>query len=203
MRPLRKLPNRRFIRLVLSLCLLWLFASASSAEANTEEATRADAPFVLRKGKTLEDLFGYAPDYVCNVPAFDARNRPYLRSRTASRDDTAFVATLRDGVWVEHGLLGAVRKKFPDFEKTLHGGGWHGARIVFDHEDTLYTCVTIAREGGEKSRLLLHSRNYGASFGITELPEGDWAWEHRAGASRMAGPPFLGVMRFFKADLAR
>ena len=152
-------------------------------------------PIVLKPFKHEASQFGYDPRYVTNVPSFDSRNRPYIRSRTADRDRTGFIHTLRDGRWVKRKFTQAVRDAYPEFEGFIKGGGWTGSRVVFDAEDHLYTPLAIRLKDGSSKNILLYSRDYGKSFSVHELPDGELNMEYRTGHNALTRPPLISVMR--------
>ncbi len=96
-------------------------------------------PLVLQPGQELDELFNYRPEYTPNVVTFDSKDRPYIRSRGTSIDETAYIHTLRDEKWVELPLLSALRSAYPDFRRTVRAGGTVDARVIFDWEDRFYT----------------------------------------------------------------
>lgn len=55
------------------------------------------SPFVLAPLIGPWEQYGYAPDYVRNVPAFDSRDRAYIRSRTSNTNHSSYVHALEDG----------------------------------------------------------------------------------------------------------
>lgn len=185
-----------------ALLFLALAASVLLACAGT-----ADAAIVLKPGLSLEEQFGYAPDYSRSVPAFDSSNAPAIRSRAASQDDTAFVHRLEGGSWVKHDFLAALRAVYPDFAGTVNGGGWDCSRIVFDDQDRAYTTLTIRLEEGDFKNVILYSLDGCDTWNVVELPFGDsvprydwrsWgnmAMEHFVGHNRLDGPPFLALWR--------
>lgn len=160
-------------------------------------------PFVLEPDKSPEELFGYALEYTQNVPAFDSKNRPYIRSRTEDKDKTSFVHTLRDGKWVKKDFLGALKETWPDFAGTVSAAGWVGARVVFDANDTAYTLLTIRLADKSTKNVLLFSRDYCDTFKLHELPDGSFAHEHDVGHNDIQGPPFIAIMRHFADHPAR
>jgi hypothetical protein len=166
-------------------------------------ASALKAPFTLDPSRTLLEQYGYHPEYTQNVPAFDPQNRPFIRSRLASQDDTSFVHVLEQGAWVKHDFLEALKAAYPDFAGTINAGGWASDRIVFDPQGRAYTVLTIRLEEGQFRNVMLYSLDGCHDWGVVELPFGDavprydyrnWgnvAMEHAAGANQLDGPPFL------------
>lgn len=158
-------------------------------------------PLRLRPGKEPSELFGYFPDYTQNVPSFDKRNRPYLRSRGSDLDATSFVHTLEDGQWVQRDFLAAVRAAYPKFQRTYRGAGWMTERVVFDEADRAYTYLKIQLTDGSYRNLLLMSLDYCRTWTVRELNTGgDFAMEHNVGYNALPGPPFLLLSRRQVAD---
>lgn len=152
-------------------------------------------PIVLQPLRHEEELFGYHPWFVRNEVSFDSLNRPYIRSRDDSMDETGFIQTLRDGRWVELDFTEAVRAAYPTFEAFTRGGGRAGARIVFDADEHLYTYVQIRVRGGSLRNVLLYSTDYGESFQVYELPSGDIDMEHFVGHNSLDRPPLMVTFR--------
>ncbi len=158
-------------------------------------------PLALEPNREVDELFGYRPDYTQNVPSFDSRNRPYIRSRTVDFNHTSFVHTWRDQGWDERDFLGAIRAAYPDFASVYRGAGWIGSRVVFDSEDRAYTIVNIQLTGGGHRNLLLYSEDYGESWEVHWLSNGGvFAMEHIAGHNELDGPPFLLLSRRSAGD---
>ncbi len=57
---------------------------AARAPLAHADSSAWQSPFVLAPGMGLNEQYGYAPAYTRNVPSFDAENRAYIRSRTAT-----------------------------------------------------------------------------------------------------------------------
>jgi len=145
------------------------------------------------------DCSDYDPAYETNVVSFDSSNRPFIRSRTTSRDCTDYIQTREDGEWVKRGFIDVIREYFPTFVKTLYGGGWRGARIIFDENDVLYTIVTLELEDGSSVNVLLYSHDFGKSFELCKLPSGIFFMpEYRSSSNKITGPPFIGFLRFYE-----
>ncbi len=170
--------------------LLTALAGAHPALAKRAAGSQT-APFVITPGAGLYQLFGYAPDFTRSMPTFDAQNRPYLRSRSADPDYTAFVQTLRDGRWQRHDLLGALRAAYPRFDHTLGGAGGPGNRVVFDTADRAYTILTIALQDGSSRNVLLWSTDHCSTWSVTGLPAGEVGSEFSVGHNTISGPPLL------------
>ena len=169
-------------------------------------ATGRPGWIVLRPGLTLAEQFGYAPDYTQNVPTFDSRNAPDIRSRTTSQNDTSFIHRLEAGAWAGHDFLQALRSAYPDFAGTVFAGGWGSDRVEFDALDRAYSVLTIRLADGRLKNVLLYSTDACHSWGVVELPYGDavlppqphnWGnvtMEHDSGRG-LQGPPLLAVWR--------
>ncbi len=154
-----------------------------------------DMPLLLHPEASIAELYGYAPDFTLQEPAFDQFNRPYIRSRTADLDETSFIHTLRDGSWIALDFLAAIREAYPTFQETVLAAGWVDSRIVFDADDRLYTVLTIRLDSGEEKNVLITSADYGVSFEVHELPPGRYRYEHWVGHNEIDGPPFLGFFQ--------
>jgi hypothetical protein len=162
-----------------------------------------DIPIVERPFEHEAVQYGYKPWYVCNVPAFDSHNRPYIRSRTASVDETGYIHTIRNGRWVRRDFTGTVREAYPDFVRFRYCGGIIGAPIVFDAEDRLYTLLRLKMKDDSLRDVLLYSSDYGETFEVYELPfgprvegssPGAFNIEQRVGFNTLSRPPLLTVL---------
>jgi hypothetical protein len=158
-------------------------------------AEPASMPVVLQPDSELKELFGYDPPYTANIPTFDSQGRPYIRSRSADLDETAFIHTWREGEWVEIPLLPALQSAFPEFSRTVRAGGLDEARVIFDRDDRLYTVLSIQLSDGSTKRVMLASANFGETFHAVELPAQAVAAEHVSGHNELTGPPFLMIPR--------
>ncbi|HOT24283.1 MAG TPA: BNR-4 repeat-containing protein [Thermoleophilia bacterium] len=192
----RRRPRRVLLALVLVTLTVPLLAALSPpATARPNPVSQARRPIVLDPELGLFDQFGYQPAYTRNVPTFDASNRPYIRSRSADPDYTAFVHTLRDGRWVRLDLLRWVRAAYPDFSATVSGAGSPDNRVVFDASDRAYTLLEIRLENGSARNLLLWSTDHGASWQVVTLPAGGVTSETFVGHNTFDGPPLLVIVR--------
>ena len=207
-----RLPRTSTVRRVLQqapLMLLLLAGAGLLAGIAAPSAAAEDIrlPLKIDKTLTLEEQFGYAPSYTRNVPGFDAAGNAYIRSRSAGRDDTSYVATQNGAVWERRDLLEALRSAYPDFAGTVGAGGYFSARIIFDVQDRAYTVLTIRTEEGDLHNVLLYSLDDCQTWLAAELPFGDrpaWfdgknvgnvACEHYTGHNPLDGPPFIAVWR--------
>ena len=84
------------------------------------QTARSSCPCTSTARVGLDEQFGYYPEYDRNVPTFDSRNVPYIRSRTSDQDDTSHVDTMGTEGWVELDLLAALAARYPDMVRT-HG----------------------------------------------------------------------------------
>jgi tRNA(Arg) A34 adenosine deaminase TadA len=187
--------------------LVALVAVASLALVSDARGEPLTLPLPLSTEVSLLEQFGYAPTYQRNVVAFDAGNRPVIRSRTASQNDTQYAAFFENGGWRESVLDHALRAAYPTFAGYMGAGGYASDRVVVDTVGRAYTIVTIRLEEGEFRNVLMYSTDRGQSWGVTELPFGA-AQPHRDDANRgnvacemptgqrvIAGPPFIAVWR--------
>jgi tRNA(Arg) A34 adenosine deaminase TadA len=166
-----------------------------------------DVPVPIRADESLVEQFGYAPDYQCNVVTFDMANRPILRSRNASQNDTLFAGLLEGGIWRQSVLDDTLKWALPDFAGYMGAGGYASDRVVVDSSGRLYTVVTIRLAEGEFRNVLLYSQDRGISWGVALLPfgasqpyrdeanRGNVAIETPTGARTIDGPPFVAVWR--------
>lgn len=162
------------------------------------QARPVPEPIVLKKNQHEEAQFGYKPEYACNVPSFDSKNRPYMRSRALDLHSTGFFHTLRDGKWVKRSFEQAVKDKYPDFERFDRGAGWFYSHAVFDDSDRMYSVVMVRLNGGKRVVVLLYSTDYGKTFQVYELP-GAWPnIELRNDCHPLPGPPLISTMRQLK-----
>jgi len=170
-------------------------AAAQAAEARPNPRQQASRPICLDPDLGLAAQFDYAPAYTRNVPAFDALNRPYIRSRSADPDYTAFVHTLRDGRWVRLDLIRWIRAAYPDLAATEGGAASPDNRVVFDESDRAYTLLAIRLESGAVRNLMLWSTDHGESWSVVELPSGGITSEVAVGHNSFDGPPLLIIVR--------
>ena len=171
-----------------------LLAGCAMALAGCVASPGGRTPIVLEKLKHEEALFGWRPPFTPNVPSFDSEDRPYIRSRTESLDETGFVHTLRGLRWAQCDFLDAVRKAVPDFASTAQGGGWLPSRVVFDRDDHAYTLLQVRRTDKGVKNLLLYSRDRCATWQAYPLPPGAFSIEHWTGHNPIAGPPAIALM---------
>ena len=168
------------------------------------------APLVLQTGMTLSQQYGYAPDYVRNVPDFfptttDPVNQlvpagtPFIRSRTADIDRTSFVQTLTGGVWQRFSMLSAIRARYATFTGTINAAGWDNQHIVFDSAGRAYTVLTIQLADGSQHNVMLYSLDACHTWGLaaSELPSGEVTTELWTGHDQIDGPPFVLAWRLF------
>jgi hypothetical protein len=166
-------------------------------------AMALNTPLNLDPSQTLAEQFDYRPAYTQNIPVFDASNRPYIRSRGASQDDTSYVHVLEDGIWVKYGFLDALGAAYPDFADTVNAGGWATDRVEFDEYGRAYQILTIRLNEGQLKNVMMYSLDGCKTWRVVELPFGDavprydsrnWgnmAMEHDVGSNHLLGPPFL------------
>ncbi len=171
-------------------------------------AAAADLPIRIDTASTLAQQFGYAPGYPLNIPSFDAHNRPYVRSRTASQHVTRSVLDLGDdGRWVAASLLKAVRAAFPTFTSTVNAGGYVSERVEIDAHGRAYSLVEIRVRGGRYYNVLLYSLDGCRTWRLVLLPfggrrsiydgrdNGTAEMEQYAGWNVGQGPPLVAVWR--------
>lgn len=180
-----------------------LFVALGLAGAVSLSAREAiSLPLVFQPDQELADLFGYEPEYTANVPTFDSKGRPYIRSRGTNIDETSFIHTVRDGKWVEIPILPALREAWPDFRRTVAAGGTTEVRVIFDREDRFYTVLRIQLEDRSSKTVMLVSSDYGKTLQAVELPPGSVPAEHVSGHNGLDGPPFLMIAERLEAELA-
>ena len=187
------------MRMRYALLLVVLMAAVAGAGA-----LPVPEPIVLKKDRHEEAQFGYKPEYVCNVPSFDSKNRPYIRSRGLDLHETGYFHTLRDGKWVKRSFVEAVKAKYPDFERFDRGAGWYYTHAVFDDADRMYSLVQVRRQGGKRTVCLLYSTDFGRMFQCYDLP-GTWPnIELRNDSQPLAGPPLIATLQQLrKSDKAK
>jgi hypothetical protein len=179
-----------------------------TAAALPPGALAIDLPIRIDTASTLRQQFDYAPDYPLNVPSFDAQNRPYVRSRTASQHVTRSVLELSDdGHWVASSLIKAIRAAYPKFTNTVNAGGYVSERVEIDTRGRAYTLVEIRVRGGRYYNVLLYSLNGGRTWRLVKLPfggkrplydgrdNGTAAMEQYSGWNVGATPPLIAVWR--------
>jgi photosystem II stability/assembly factor-like uncharacterized protein len=212
--------GRRRLSLGAALCATaLLLAIAIAPGVALGAAPRFDpptAPLSLRPGLNLAQQYGYAPDYVRNVPDFfplttDPANQlapagtPVIRSRTADIDRTSFAQTLTGGVWQRFSMLTAIRAAYPKFTGTINAAGWDNQHIVFDSAGIAYTVLTIKLSDGTQHNVMLYSADACHTWGLatSELPAGEVTTELWTGHDQLDGPPFVFAWRLFKYHPSR
>lgn len=178
--------------------LRFLFATACLAAVFALPLQAGDSislPLVLQPDRELVELFGYDPEYAPNVPTFDSKGRPYIRSRGSDLHQTSVIQTLRGGKWTEIELLPAIQAACPGFRRTLRAGGSEDVRVVFDRHDRFYTVLSVQLNEGGSKRLMLYSTDFGETVDAVELPAGAVVAEHVSGHNDLAGPPFLMILQ--------
>jgi len=198
-----RLPGRALRgALLAALTTLGLLAFAPGAAADT-----LPLPLPISTSESFLDQFGYAPDYQRHIPAFDAGNRPVIRSRTASQNDTLYADFLENGAWRRSVLDDVLRAAYPAFAGYMGAGGYASDRVVFDTSGRAYTIVTIRLEEGEFRNVLLYSADRGLTWGTAPLPfgasqpyrddanRGNIACEMPSGQRGISGPPFIAAWR--------
>ena len=169
----------------------WMVLCAVVIAGGVCMAIEVPEPIVLKKNEHEGVQFGYEPDYICNTPSFDSRNRPYIRSRGLDLHETGYFETLRDGEWVRRPFVDAVKACYPDFERFDRGAGWYFTHAVFDDADNMYSVVQVRLEGGRNTAALLYSSDYGETFACYNLP-GHWPnIEIRNDMHGLPGPPLI------------
>jgi len=187
---------RRSSCIVRRAWILWLVVASGSLSSVEAPGRAADPPLVvrgkssivLRAGESAGGGIDRRPEFALNVPAFDSRNRPYIRSRGDGRHSTGFVHTLRDGRWVKLDLLRSVRAAFPDLACTELAGGWLDSRIVFDRDDHAYTLLRIVLRDGSRRHLRLYSRDLCETWTCYVLAMGRGTEERPMTPAPLAGP---------------
>ena len=166
-----------------------------------------DTPIKLRNLEHERELFDWDPGFCLNVPSFDSRNRPFIRSRTSDLHTTGSVHTIDcRGVsggsaiqqkktagyaWISLDFIEAVKTYYPAFKKTVRGGGWLGSRVVFDMDNHAYTVLRIELNDGSEKNVLIYSRDYCRTWTLYDLPEGNIFIEHSADQSLIPEPPAI------------
>jgi hypothetical protein len=189
--------RRTLAGLVPLLAAACLLAAPAAAPAR-------DAPLRFDSRLSLREQFGYAPAYEINLPSFDADNRAYIRSRTASQNVTEYVFSLRNGAFRRASILNAVRLAYPSFRATVNGGG---GGVEADALGRLYTLLEISLGDGSLRSVLLYSLNAGRSWRLVSLPfrpprtspdgliNSTTAAEHLVGWNQRSEPPLIALWR--------
>lgn len=192
---------------IAAAALLLVFASLTLASPARAESLPLPLPLSVSTQDSFFSQFGYSPTYERNVVAFDVANRPVIRSRGASQNDTLYAAFLEDGVWRRSSPSDAVRAAYPDFAGYMGAGGFASDRVVIDTAGRVYTVLTIRLEEGEFRNVMLYSGDRGQTWGVVELPfgeeqpymdnanRGNVACETLTGRNTIDGPPFVAVWR--------
>lgn len=186
--------------------LVPLLAGAALLAAPAPAPAR-DAPLRFDSRQSLQQQFGYAPAYTVNLPSFDAENRAYIRSRTASQNATKYVFSLRDGAFRRASILDAVRRAYPGFRATVNAGGWGSGAVEADALGRLYTLLEISLGDGSLRNVLLYSVDAGRSWRLVSLPfkpprrspdgliNATTAAEHLVGWNLRSEPPLIALWR--------
>ena len=191
----------------LAAAALLLAAAGTLAGWAAGPARAADSPIRLDNERSLRAQFRYSPAYEGNLPSFDAANRAYIRSRTASQDDTEYAFSQTTSGFRRASLLDAVRRAYPGFRATVNAGGWAGEAIEADALGRLYTLLEVKVGDGSLRNLLLYSTDGGRGWRVLSLPftpprrspdgrnDGTCASEHLAGFNLRSEPPLIAVWR--------
>ncbi len=147
-----------------------------------------DMPVVLRPFEHENVQFGYDPDYMRNEVHFDLNNEPWIRQRTDSQYGTTGVYTLDGGEWVYRDFIEAIRAKYPDYSTSYGGGGFVGAKLVFDGQGGIYTTLRLVA-GAARPAVLLFSPDEGRSWEVHELGPGVADLEQFTGHNALQSPP--------------
>lgn len=184
-----------------------LLAAAGAVAGWAAAPARADSPLRLDNQRSLRAQFHYTPAYERNLPSFDAANRAYIRSRTATQDATGYALSQGANGFRRASLLDAVRRVYPRFRATVNAGGWAGEAIEADAQGRLYTLLEIKISDGSLRNLLLYSTDGGRSWRVRKLPftppgrspdgrnDGTCASEHLAGFNLRSEPPLIAVWK--------
>jgi hypothetical protein len=180
---------------------------ALSAALVCTPAALADDPLRIDSRVSLRTQYGYAPRYECNLPSFDAKGNAYIRSRTATQNDTRDAFSLRNGAFRRSSLVAAIELVYPGFRGTVNAGGWAGEAVEADAQGRLYTLVQVRIRNGSLRDLLLYSTDAGRSWRVLRLPfspprrspdgrnDGNTASEHLAGWNLRPEPPLIAFWR--------
>lgn len=171
-------------------------------------AAALQLPIRIDTDSSLAEQYGYDPDYQLNIPSFDPWNRPAIRSRTPSRDDTSTVSRLGDDrTWVESSILTAVSLAYPGFQNTVNAGGYVSERVEFDAAGRAYTLLDIRLRSGGRRNVLLYSLDGCRTWSLVTLPFGGRrvvydghdigtaSLEQYAGWNASDAPPLVAVWR--------
>ncbi len=149
------------------------------------------SPFVLAPLIGPWEQYGYAPDYVRNVPSFDSQDRAYIRSRTSNTNHSSYVHAIEDGEWTRLDFSAALRAAYPDYARTVGAASIRSDRVVFDSRDRAYNPLRIELEDGSTRNVLMVSWDLCRTWKVFELPDGWFATELWVGHNELDGPPFL------------
>ncbi len=170
-------------------------------------AAPVPSPIVLKPHQHEQAQFGYRPDYMPNVPSFDAQNRPYIRSRGADMHDTGCFQTLERGAWVQRPFAEAVKAACFGFESFQYGGGWYFSHAVFDDDGDMYSIAQVRTQNRKVHSLLLYSTDGGNSFQVYPLPVTGGVQklniELRNDCQPLPGPPLIAFMHRVKEHPSR
>ena len=186
----RRTPRTRRTAVTLAVLLAVLLIVAVGGPA-VPAVDAPVSPFVLAPLIGPWEQYGYAPDYVRNVPAFDSGDRAYIRSRTSNTNHTSYVHALEDGDWTRFEFSSALRAAYPDYVRTIGAGSIRNDRLIFDSRDRAYNPLRIELEDGSTRNVLMVSWDRCRTWKVFELPDGWFATEHWVGHNELDGPPFL------------
>jgi len=186
----RRQPRARLTATALAALLAAVLVVAVGGGA-VPAADAPVSPFVLAPLIGPWEQYGYAPDYVRNVPAFDSEDRAYVRSRTSNTNHSSYVHVLEEGDWTRLDYSAALRAAYPDYVRTIGAGSIRNDRIVFDTGDRAYNPLRIELADGTTRNVLMVSWDLCRTWKVFELPGGWFATELWVGHNELDGPPFL------------
>jgi len=154
-----------------------------------------DMPIVLRRYEHENVQFGYAPEYITNEVHFDRRNRPFIRHRTENVYVTKAVTLLEGNTWVERPFVDALTRELGDYRGAYGGGGFLGAKFVFDADNTACTPLRALHTGPDGKRrnqsVLLATGDDGRTYDVCRLPGTGFDVEQFTGHNDYDAPPVL------------
>ena len=185
---------------VVTLAAMWTGATPARSDGPLALPLRIDTRLTLRQ------QFGYAPEYQCNVPTFDPRGRPCIRSRTSSQHVTDHVQAFGPEGWRCYPLVAAVRRDYPTFVATVNAGGYVAETVEFDGLGRAYTLLEIRLGDGTLRNVLLYSLDGCVTWKTVTLPfvrrppadgrdDGTATIEHFTGWNAGDEPPLVAVWR--------
>ncbi len=152
-----------------------------------------ELPIVLRPYEHEDWQFGYAPEFEANEVYFDRANRAWIRHRTEHEHWSAGAQVLEGDGFVLHEWTGAIRERFPGYQRPSSGAGFRACRWAFDDEGGAWTSMRINGAGSGLSDCIIYTPDRGLTWQVQPVSSGLADFEYHTGHNAPEGiPPMVG-----------